>query len=71
MMTEHTQHGASPEVVVAAVLHALTAPKARTRYAVGSKSRQMLTLARLLPDRLMDRIILRFFGLAHAASAES
>jgi NAD(P)-dependent dehydrogenase (short-subunit alcohol dehydrogenase family) len=70
MMTEHAQHGASPAVVVAAVLHALTAPKARTRYAVGSKSRQMLTLARLLPDRLMDRIILRFFGLAHAAGAE-
>jgi NAD(P)-dependent dehydrogenase (short-subunit alcohol dehydrogenase family) len=70
MMTEHAQHGAAPAVVVAAVLHALTAPKARTRYAVGSKSRQMLTLARLLPDRLMDHIILRFFGLPHAASAE-
>jgi NAD(P)-dependent dehydrogenase (short-subunit alcohol dehydrogenase family) len=70
MMTEHSQHGASPEVVIAAVLHALTAPHTRTRYAVGPKSRQMLTLARLLPDRLMDRIILRFFGLAYTAEAK-
>jgi NAD(P)-dependent dehydrogenase (short-subunit alcohol dehydrogenase family) len=36
MMTAHAQHGASPVVVVAAVLHALTAPKARTRYAMAS-----------------------------------
>lgn len=66
MMNTHAAHGAAPAVVVAAVTHALTAPRPRTRYAVGPGVRPMLTLARVLPDRLMDRIILRFFGLAQA-----
>lgn len=38
-----------------AVLHALTARRPRTRYRVGKDSRAAARLARLLPDRLLDR----------------
>ncbi len=48
-----------PEAVAGAVLHALESSKPRTRYVVGRDARLRLWLARLLPDRAMDVVVLR------------
>jgi NAD(P)-dependent dehydrogenase (short-subunit alcohol dehydrogenase family) len=50
---------APPELVADAVLHALGSPEPRTRYVVGGDARLRLWLSRLLPDRVMDRLVLR------------
>jgi NAD(P)-dependent dehydrogenase (short-subunit alcohol dehydrogenase family) len=51
-------HGIPVGKVVRPVVHALTSPKPKTRYIVGSTTR-MGEFLRLLPDRLQERIILR------------
>jgi NAD(P)-dependent dehydrogenase (short-subunit alcohol dehydrogenase family) len=48
----------SPELVADRVVHALTSSEPRTRYVVGSDARVRLWLTRLLPDRVMDAIVL-------------
>lgn len=48
-----------PEAVAVAVLHALESSEPRTRYVVGGDARLRLWLARLLPDRAMDLVVLR------------
>jgi NAD(P)-dependent dehydrogenase (short-subunit alcohol dehydrogenase family) len=55
--------GASTEVVVKAVVHALTARRPRTRYLVGNRSALQISLARALPDRWRDALMARHFGL--------
>lgn len=50
--------GIPPDGVARAVLHALTAPRARTRYRVGFDARVVGLLMRILPDRWMDRFLL-------------
>jgi hypothetical protein len=50
------------ERVVAAVEHALTARRPRTRYVVGNGIRQILWLARLIGDRRRDRILMKKLG---------
>jgi NAD(P)-dependent dehydrogenase (short-subunit alcohol dehydrogenase family) len=54
---------ASPEVVVKAVVHALTARRPRTRYPVGAHSGLQISLGRALPDRWRDALIARHMGL--------
>jgi NAD(P)-dependent dehydrogenase (short-subunit alcohol dehydrogenase family) len=49
--------GTPPDAVAQAVLHALTAPRPRTRYPVGREARIGAILARLLPDRTLDRLL--------------
>ena len=61
----HAQSGSPPKVVSRAVVHALTAKTPRTRYPAG----RMLALYRLLPDRLLNHVILRFLGLPRAFGA--
>jgi NAD(P)-dependent dehydrogenase (short-subunit alcohol dehydrogenase family) len=56
-------NGSPPDVVARAVLHALTAPRPRTRYQVGKHARLLVTLPRILPDWLLDAILLRLVGL--------
>ncbi len=53
--------GSSPEVVANAVAKAVTARRPRTRYAVGSGAKPMVLAARLLPDRLRDRLVVGFY----------
>jgi NAD(P)-dependent dehydrogenase (short-subunit alcohol dehydrogenase family) len=55
--------GASTEVVVKAVVHALTARRPRPRYVVGNQKGFQISLARALPDRCRDALILRRLGL--------
>ena len=49
----------SPYKVSEAVLHAVSAKKPRTRYLLGSDARMLALMARLLPDRVLDRILLK------------
>jgi NAD(P)-dependent dehydrogenase (short-subunit alcohol dehydrogenase family) len=51
--------GVAPERVADAVVHALTAAKPRTRYLVGVDAKIQAQLRRLLPDRVLDRLIAR------------
>jgi NAD(P)-dependent dehydrogenase (short-subunit alcohol dehydrogenase family) len=56
-----------PDAVVAAVVHALTAPKPRTRYVIGGRAKMQAAIARWLPDRTRDRLIARFLRLPDQA----
>jgi NAD(P)-dependent dehydrogenase (short-subunit alcohol dehydrogenase family) len=53
-----SQRGIPMDEVTGAVIHAVSAERPKTRYAVGRGSR-LYTLLRFLPDRLRDRLILR------------
>jgi NAD(P)-dependent dehydrogenase (short-subunit alcohol dehydrogenase family) len=57
-------NGSPPEVVAQAVHHALTATRPRIRYTIGKGSKLLTILPRLLPDRLLDGIRNRIFGLS-------
>jgi len=60
---EHERAGSPPDVVARAVHHALTASKPHIRYPVGKDARVLVTMPRLLPDRWLDQIRLRLFGM--------
>jgi NAD(P)-dependent dehydrogenase (short-subunit alcohol dehydrogenase family) len=60
---EREKHGSPPEIVAQAVHHALTAAKPRIRYRVGKDARLLTTLAKILPDRLLDALRFRLLGL--------
>jgi len=60
---ERERAGSPPEVVARAVHHALTASKPNIRYPVGKDARVLVTMPRLLPDRWLDAIRLRLFGM--------
>lgn len=54
-----------PDAVVAAVVHALTAPRPKTRYLVGWDARIRALMVKLLPDRLADRLLVAVLKLPH------
>ncbi len=56
-----------PEVVARVVLHALTAPRPKTRYIVGRDARIRAVMAKLLPDRTRDRVLARILRLPKRA----
>jgi NAD(P)-dependent dehydrogenase (short-subunit alcohol dehydrogenase family) len=58
-----TRAGSPPEVVAEAVFRALTEPTPKTRYPVGADARVLLVLPEVLPDRFLDRLRFRAFGL--------
>ena len=60
---EKEMKGSSPDVVARAVHHALTADRPRARYRVGKGSLLLSILPVILPDRLLDGLLLRIFGL--------
>jgi NAD(P)-dependent dehydrogenase (short-subunit alcohol dehydrogenase family) len=55
--------GVPPLEVARAVEHALTARRPKTRYVVGRDAKMRLFLTRLLPTRVMDRVVVRAMGL--------
>jgi NAD(P)-dependent dehydrogenase (short-subunit alcohol dehydrogenase family) len=61
------QRGSAPDVVADAVLHALSAKRPRARYAVGKDAALLVTMPRLLPDGVLDRIRYRLFGIPASA----
>ena len=46
-----------PEVVVGKLIHALESPRPKPRYKIGLPTHGAAILKRLLPDRLLDRIV--------------
>lgn len=56
------ERGIAPARVSRAVAHALTARRPKTRYLVGADARLGALLARWVPDRLRDWLILKYGG---------
>ena len=54
-----TETGSEPQAVAEAIGTALTASRPRTRYVVGSDAKLRARMSRVLPDRVMDRMIAR------------
>jgi NAD(P)-dependent dehydrogenase (short-subunit alcohol dehydrogenase family) len=63
---ENERHGSPPEAVARVVERALTDRNPRPRYRAGKESAKLSLLARFLPEKLLDRAILRTFGLPTA-----
>jgi NAD(P)-dependent dehydrogenase (short-subunit alcohol dehydrogenase family) len=57
-----TDTGAEPVAVADAIGRALTADRPRTRYLVGRDAKMRAAMSRVLPDRVMDRMISRALG---------
>jgi NAD(P)-dependent dehydrogenase (short-subunit alcohol dehydrogenase family) len=62
-MAARERAGSEPDVVAKAVCHALTTRRPRPRYRVGRDARRLALVARWMPERLLDTIRLRLFGL--------
>lgn len=60
---DRESNGSPPDVVARAVHHALTSRRPRTRYPVGRDARMLVTLPRVLPDRILDFIRRRLFAM--------
>jgi NAD(P)-dependent dehydrogenase (short-subunit alcohol dehydrogenase family) len=56
--TERAATSTPPEVIAEAILHAASAARPRSRYPVGRGARAILTLRRILPDRLFDPVVM-------------
>jgi NAD(P)-dependent dehydrogenase (short-subunit alcohol dehydrogenase family) len=61
---EMEKNGSSPDVVAAAVHHALTASRPRIRYRVGKHAKLLATLPKILPESLMDALLRKMLGLS-------
>lgn len=48
-----------PDAVVAKLIHALESPRPKARYKIGLPTHAAAMLKRILPDRLLDRIVAR------------
>jgi NAD(P)-dependent dehydrogenase (short-subunit alcohol dehydrogenase family) len=57
-----TDTGSEASEVAEAIGTALTASRPRTRYLVGSDAKMRARMAKVLPDRVMDRLIARALG---------
>jgi len=57
------ERGIPPEKVAAAIAHALTASRPRSRYVVGADARGQALLRRLLPDRALDALVRRLMRI--------
>jgi NAD(P)-dependent dehydrogenase (short-subunit alcohol dehydrogenase family) len=54
--------GSEPSAVAEVIGDALTASRPRTRYLVGGDAKMRARMSRVLPDRVMDRLIARALG---------
>ena len=61
----------TPDKVADAVVHALAAPRPRTRYIVGADARANVAMARWLPDRVRDALLTWAMGLPRRAPDEA
>jgi NAD(P)-dependent dehydrogenase (short-subunit alcohol dehydrogenase family) len=62
-ISQGERSGVPPLEVARAVGHALTARRPKTRYVVGRDAKMRLGLTRLLPTRVMDRLVVRAMDL--------
>jgi NAD(P)-dependent dehydrogenase (short-subunit alcohol dehydrogenase family) len=63
--------GIEPREVAEAIGRALTASRPRTRYLVGRDAKVRSVVAKVLPDRVMDRLIVRAVGGARPAGSRA
>ena len=56
-----------PHAVAKAAAHALTAKRPKTRYLVGRDAQMQAALAKVVPDRMRDWLVVRFMGLPRNA----
>ena len=63
VLSDTARRGVPPEQVAETIERALTAPRMRARYVVGRDARVMLTVRRLLPDLVWDRVARRALGV--------
>jgi NAD(P)-dependent dehydrogenase (short-subunit alcohol dehydrogenase family) len=66
---ETAARGIPPDAVARVVAHALTSNRPRTRYLVGLDARVQALLAKALPDRLRDALLVRLLKLPRTAPA--
>ena len=62
LLEQAPRHAMEAREVAQAVRHALFAPEPRTRYVLGKDARIRLLLSRILPNRVMDALVARFFA---------
>ena len=60
---ETGEEGEPPMEVAKAIEHALTSEKPKTRYLIGRRAKAQAVLKRVLPDRVLDRLIARELGI--------
>ena len=65
------RQGMAASLVARAVLHAATAAHPRLRYRVGRRAHLLITLKRLLPERLFERVRQRVFAAGSRAGASA
>ena len=63
VVQEAAQRAIPVDAVVQAVLHALTAPRPKTRYLVGTDAKLRAFMAKWLPDRMQDWILKKVLKL--------
>jgi NAD(P)-dependent dehydrogenase (short-subunit alcohol dehydrogenase family) len=63
------EDGIDPSEVGRVIADAIEDPKPRTRYLVGRDAKVLARIARVLPDRAVDRLIARNLGLAETHQA--
>jgi NAD(P)-dependent dehydrogenase (short-subunit alcohol dehydrogenase family) len=61
LLEQAPRHAIEAREVARAVRHALFAPDPKTRYVLGRDARLRLLLWRVLPNRVMDALVARFF----------
>jgi NAD(P)-dependent dehydrogenase (short-subunit alcohol dehydrogenase family) len=61
------ERGLPPKAVAEVVEHALTARRPKTRYLVGRDAKARAVIARILPDRVFDRLIARALSRSRSA----
>lgn len=66
---EADNRGLPPDAVAKVVARALRAKRPKTRYLVGTDARLQKTVARVLPDRLRDRVLAAYLKLPRKAPA--
>jgi hypothetical protein len=63
VVQEAAQRAIPVDAVVQAVLHALTAPRPKTRYLVGTDAKLRAFMNKWLPDRMQDWILKKVLKL--------
>jgi short-subunit dehydrogenase len=63
VLEDTARRGVSPERVAETIERALTSPRMKARYVVGTDAKAMLLAKRLLPDLVFDRVARRALGV--------
>jgi NAD(P)-dependent dehydrogenase (short-subunit alcohol dehydrogenase family) len=64
VFTAHETSGSAPDIVAQVVERALNARNPKVRYPAGKDAAKLTLLARFLPEKLLDRAVLKTFGLS-------